>query len=498
MGTADTDPSGRPVATAAQVAALSQQAAYGKLVVISSNYAGKEFDLTRPQMIVGRTDENDIVVNHRSISRNHAKVTRDPETGRYTISDLQSSNGVRVNGQDYGKVELRRADVIDLGHVRLRFVEPGEDFVFSRDAVITDVPESSGRRGLLLVVALGVLLLTGVAVFIMLNSNKGGGGGGEGPKTDNGSSLANNVGPTVASGSDLGSNEPAVGSAVGSGSAVVVVPLPDAAAEAPPTTNPGEEIRIECYDYKTQKNWQELTNCSDKLAQYDAKSAAELKKKAKAEMGNQLAAMSLEEAIRKNDPVAAKKHFDLIDDDSIYHKTAQDHYQQFEASVVALYRSEAILLKNKHNCSALEGLATKADKVSAKAADVVRQMHCEPATSATNPDHVKVPAGSGSGSATQAVPPTPPPTTCDADALEAKGATDTGAGHYPEALATYEQLYQCKGSPHAAQLAFMASCNQGNVPKAKKYYKKLSTDAQTRFVQICIRRNITKEQLDAP
>ena len=111
-----------------------QPTGYGKLVVLSSNFAGKEFELTRPQMIVGRTDENDLVVNHRSISRNHAKITRDPETQRYTISDLQSSNGVRVNGQDYGKVELRRGDVVDLGHVRLRFVEPGEDFVFARDA----------------------------------------------------------------------------------------------------------------------------------------------------------------------------------------------------------------------------------------------------------------------------------------------------------------------------------------------------------------------------
>src|SRR6476661_3226310 len=156
---ADTDPSGRPVATAAQVAALTAPVGYGKLVGISSNIAGKEFDLTRPQMIIGRTDENDIVVNHRSISRNHAKVTRDPETGRYTISDLQSSNGVRVNGQDYGKVELRRGDTVDLGHIRLRFVEPGEDFVFSRDAVIADVPESGGKKGLLVAALLAVLVL---------------------------------------------------------------------------------------------------------------------------------------------------------------------------------------------------------------------------------------------------------------------------------------------------------------------------------------------------
>src|SRR4029077_9341590 len=160
---ADTDPQGRPVATgvtAAAVAALSAPLGYGKLVVVSSNFAGKEYELSRPQMIVGRTDENDIVINHRSISRNHAKITRDPDTGRYTISDLQSSNGVRVNGQDYGKVELRRGDVVDLGHVRLRFVEPGEDFIFARDAVVTDVPDAGGgKKGLLVAVLLGVLVL---------------------------------------------------------------------------------------------------------------------------------------------------------------------------------------------------------------------------------------------------------------------------------------------------------------------------------------------------
>ncbi|HEX8106641.1 MAG TPA: FHA domain-containing protein, partial [Kofleriaceae bacterium] len=163
----DTDP-GRSVGpvTAAAVAALTAPGGYGKLVVLSSNFAGKEFELSRPQMIIGRTDENDIVINHRSISRNHAKLTREPETGRYTISDLQSSNGVRVNGSDYGKVELRRGDVIDLGHVRLRFIEAGEDFVFARDAVITDVPEAGGRRGMVVaLIAAIVVLVASVAVW---------------------------------------------------------------------------------------------------------------------------------------------------------------------------------------------------------------------------------------------------------------------------------------------------------------------------------------------
>jgi hypothetical protein len=56
--------------------------------------------------------------------------------------------------------------VIDLGHVRLRFVEPGEDFVFARDAVITDVPDAGNKRTLLVAILLGVLVLAAVGVYM--------------------------------------------------------------------------------------------------------------------------------------------------------------------------------------------------------------------------------------------------------------------------------------------------------------------------------------------
>jgi pSer/pThr/pTyr-binding forkhead associated (FHA) protein len=118
-----------PVRTLSEVP--SQQAtsqAGARLVVLTSDLGGHEFALARASVVIGRTEENDIVINHRSISRHHAKIVR--EGDRYTIVDLQSANGVRVNNEDYERIELNPGDVIELGHVKLRFVGPFEHYVF--------------------------------------------------------------------------------------------------------------------------------------------------------------------------------------------------------------------------------------------------------------------------------------------------------------------------------------------------------------------------------
>jgi pSer/pThr/pTyr-binding forkhead associated (FHA) protein len=147
-----------------------------RVAVVSTNFAGREFTLGKPVMVIGRTEDNDIVLDHRSISRHHAQLVQ--ENGHYHIVDLQSANGVRVNGEDYGKVELRKGDQIDLGHVRLRFVAPGEDFVFARDAQIVDVPTGKASRGKMPLIIGGaiaalVVLVGGIVLFKMLGGGRG-------------------------------------------------------------------------------------------------------------------------------------------------------------------------------------------------------------------------------------------------------------------------------------------------------------------------------------
>jgi len=140
-----------------------------KLVCVSLNFARSVFPLTKSAMVLGRTDDNDVVINHRSISRHHCRVVE--EVGRYTIIDLQSANGVRVNGEEYGKVELRKGDQIDLGHVRLRFVAPGEIFDVDGAEIVDTTKAGGGGKGIWVGVGLVLLLGLGFLVWRYMGSS---------------------------------------------------------------------------------------------------------------------------------------------------------------------------------------------------------------------------------------------------------------------------------------------------------------------------------------
>ena len=98
-----------------------------KLVVLEAELAGRVFELGKREMTVGRTDGHDIVIDHRSISRDHARLRRDPATGRYAVVDLHATNGVRVNGERCIGNLLRDGDIVDLGHICMRYMDPADD-----------------------------------------------------------------------------------------------------------------------------------------------------------------------------------------------------------------------------------------------------------------------------------------------------------------------------------------------------------------------------------
>ncbi len=102
-----------------------------RIICVSTEYAGREFALNRPEVIIGRTEDNDIVIEHRSVSRNHAKILFDGRV--HKIIDLESANGILVNGEEYAITDLRKGDLIELGHVRFRFIPASEAFTPSEE-----------------------------------------------------------------------------------------------------------------------------------------------------------------------------------------------------------------------------------------------------------------------------------------------------------------------------------------------------------------------------
>lgn len=80
-------------------------------------------------LTIGRKEDNDVVVQHITVSGKHAKIDALPEG--YLLSDLRSKNGISVNGR---KIEnscwLVDGDIIGVGTHRLEFTVNGGDEAF--------------------------------------------------------------------------------------------------------------------------------------------------------------------------------------------------------------------------------------------------------------------------------------------------------------------------------------------------------------------------------
>lgn len=97
--------------------------------------------LRQPVISIGRRLDNDIIIEHSSVSRVHAQLRL--RFGRYVVYDLGSSGGTFVNDQRVQECLLKPGDVLRLSGVSLIY---GEDQA-SRHAP-TEVGDTGKRRPL--------------------------------------------------------------------------------------------------------------------------------------------------------------------------------------------------------------------------------------------------------------------------------------------------------------------------------------------------------------
>jgi pSer/pThr/pTyr-binding forkhead associated (FHA) protein len=147
-----------------------------RLVMLSRPTPGAEFALSGDRIRVGRAEDLDIWINHRSISREHAEIQREP--GGFRLIDLDSINGVRVNGRDVQNALLSRGDEVELGQVLLRFVAAGELFDFdireTRELPAVRGPTPGISRTTVVFAVLVVLLSLLVGGLLALGLGQGG------------------------------------------------------------------------------------------------------------------------------------------------------------------------------------------------------------------------------------------------------------------------------------------------------------------------------------
>jgi pSer/pThr/pTyr-binding forkhead associated (FHA) protein len=75
----------------------------------------------KPRISIGRTTDNDIVLDNRGVSRRHAMIEVGP-SGQAVIIDNESLNGTFVNQRKINEEVLKDHDVISIGKYNLEYV----------------------------------------------------------------------------------------------------------------------------------------------------------------------------------------------------------------------------------------------------------------------------------------------------------------------------------------------------------------------------------------
>jgi hypothetical protein len=116
-----------------------------RLTIIKGFNKGEVFPLEEDEIIIGRGEENNIVLNIAEVSRTHAILTKAEEG--YMIKDLGSTNGTFVDKKRIGgKYLLKPGDTIMLGDaIYLTYqadTDPEETLVAPRPDLV-EVPEET-------------------------------------------------------------------------------------------------------------------------------------------------------------------------------------------------------------------------------------------------------------------------------------------------------------------------------------------------------------------
>jgi hypothetical protein len=91
-----------------------------KLILSMDGAVIKEYPLHKERMTIGRKEHNDIAIDNLAVSGEHAAIVTILHDS--FLEDLDSTNGLEVNGKPTKKHFLQNNDVIEIGKYKLKYI----------------------------------------------------------------------------------------------------------------------------------------------------------------------------------------------------------------------------------------------------------------------------------------------------------------------------------------------------------------------------------------
>lgn len=142
-----------------------------RLVVEQGKLAGHAYDLTRSEIVIGRGQDCDIILDEHQVSRRHARLQYNPQG--WTLVDLGSTNGTQINGQPlqaHSPHLLQPGDRVALGTTVLTLQQPA-----ASEPELQERRQRGGPHPALLIggaVLIAVVLVGIVAVLVLSLQDK--------------------------------------------------------------------------------------------------------------------------------------------------------------------------------------------------------------------------------------------------------------------------------------------------------------------------------------
>jgi predicted component of type VI protein secretion system len=83
------------------------------------SWDGRTMRVDKRRVVLGRSRECDIQVEDANVSRRHAELRQ--EGAAYWIVDLDSTNGIEVNGRRIKRAKLDSGDIVTVGSTDITF-----------------------------------------------------------------------------------------------------------------------------------------------------------------------------------------------------------------------------------------------------------------------------------------------------------------------------------------------------------------------------------------